>query len=199
MLMNDSPVNLVERWRQGDQAAAQALFELYVARLVAVVGDRLSRRFVRHVDPDDVVQSAFRSFFVGARDGRFDFERDGDLWRLLVAVALNKLRMSVRRYSTQKRSADREESVPSLDALCTEHLEVFAREPTPVEAVALADEVETLMGRLSDRERQILEMRLQGFNLEEIALETGRSERTVRRVIDKVREFLEQALPPLDG
>jgi RNA polymerase sigma factor (sigma-70 family) len=197
--MNDSPVNLVERWRQGDQAAAQALFELYVARLVAVVGDRLSSRFVRHVDPDDVVQSAFRSFFVGARDGRFDFERDGDLWRLLVAVALNKLRMSVRRYSTLKRAAEREESVPSIDTLCTEHLEVFAREPTPVEAVALADEVEMLMGRLGDREKQILEMRLQGFNLEEIALETGRSERTVRRVIDKVREILEQALPPLDG
>lgn len=196
--MNDSPVHLIERWRQGDQAAAQALFELYVARLVAVVGDRLSSRFVRHVDPDDVVQSAFRSFFVGARDGRFDFERDGDLWRLLVAVALNKLRMSVRRYSTQKRSADREENVPSIDALCTEHVEVFAREPTPVEAVALADEVETLMSRLTDKERQILEMRLQGFNLEEIAVDTGRSERTVRRVIDKVRELLEQALPPLE-
>lgn len=196
--MNDSPVHLVERWRQGDEAAAQALFELYVARLVAVVGDRLSSRFVRHVDPDDVVQSAFRSFFVGARDGRFDFQRDGDLWRLLVAVALNKLRMSVRRYSTQKRAAEREETVPSLDSLCAEHAEVFAREPTPVEAVALADEVETLMSRLSERERQILEMRLQGHNLEEIALETGRSERTVRRVIDKVRELLEQALPPLE-
>jgi RNA polymerase sigma-70 factor (ECF subfamily) len=189
----------VERWRQGDQAAAQALFELYVASLVAVVGDRLSSRFVRHVDPDDVVQSAFRSFFVGARDGRFDFERDGDLWRLLVAVALNKLRMSVRRYSTQKRAAEREETVPSLDALCTEHAEVFAREPTPVEAVALADEVDTLMARLGERERQILEMRLQGFNLEEIAMQTGRSERTVRRVIDKAREFLEQALPSLES
>ena len=107
--------------------------------------------------------------------------------------------MSVRRYSTQKRAVNREETVPSLDALCSEHLEVFAREPTPVEAVALADEVETLMGRLTDRERQILEMRLQGHNLEEIAVETGRSERTVRRVIDKVRELLEQALPPLDA
>src|SRR5260221_12347945 len=150
--MNDSPVPLVERWRQGDQAAAKELFELYVARLVAVVGDRLSSRFVRLVDPDDVVQSAFRSFFVGARDGRFDFERDGDLWRLLVAVALNKLRMSVRRYSTQKRAANREETVPSLDTLCSEHLDVFAREPTPVEAVALADEGETPISRPTDRE-----------------------------------------------
>jgi len=196
---DDSPVQLIERWRQGDQAAAQALFQLYVARLVAIVGNRLSPNYVRHVDPDDVVQSAFRSFFLGAREGRFDFERDGDLWRLLVAVALNKLRMSVRRFSTLKRAANREETVPTLDNLCEEHAEVFAREPTPVEAVALADEVDTVMQRLTERERQILEMRLQGYNLEEISLETGRSERTVRRVIDKVRELLAQGLPEHEG
>jgi RNA polymerase sigma-70 factor (ECF subfamily) len=195
--METSPRSLVERWRQGDQKAAEELFQLYVARLVAIVGDRISRRFVRHFDPGDVIQSAFRSFFMGAREGRFEFERDGDLWRLLVAVTLNKLRIKVRSFRAEKRDVEREEYVPSLDELCAEHADDLAREPTPVAAVALADEVDALMQALNPNERTMLEMRLQGYDLDEIARATGRCERTVRRVLDKVRALLQAQDPTL--
>jgi DNA-directed RNA polymerase specialized sigma24 family protein len=40
----------------------------------------------------------------------------------------------------------------------------------------------------------MLEMRLQGFRLEEIAAEVQRSERGVRRLLDKVKERLNQRL-----
>jgi hypothetical protein len=38
----------------------------------------------------------------------------------------------------------------------------------------------------------MLEMRLQGYNLEEIAAATRRTERTVRRVLAEVRQLLAQ-------
>ena len=194
--MNDSPVHLVERWRQGDQAAAQALFELYVARLVAVVGDRLSSRFVRHVDPDDVVQSAFRSFFCGAREGRFDFERDGDLWRLLATMTLHKLRDQVRRHVSEKRDVHAEHNFSGEDSLLGLQPKALAGAPSPVEAVALVDQLEQVMRLLEPEERRMLELRLQGYNLEEIAAEVRLSRRSVRRVLDRVRQHLEQRMPP---
>jgi DNA-directed RNA polymerase specialized sigma24 family protein len=57
----------------------------------------------------------------------------------------------------------------------------------------LADEVEQLMRRLDPIERQILELRLQSYDLDEIAAATKRSQRTVRRVLDRVKEHLQQA------
>ena len=68
--------------------------------------------------------------------------------------------------------------------------DVQAREPTPLEALALADEVEQLMRALGPLERQMVEMRLQGYNLDEIRAAAGRTERTVRRTMEQVKALL---------
>ena len=52
-------------------------------------------------------------------------------------------------------------------------------DPTPEEALALADELEWILAQLDPSARRMLELRLQGAQLSEIARETGRSERTV--------------------
>ena len=51
------------------------------------------------------MQSAYRSFFVGVREGRYALERGGDLWRLLVALTLHS--------STGRRAATGPASGPS--------------------------------------------------------------------------------------
>ncbi|MFO0845256.1 MAG: hypothetical protein U0797_23215 [Gemmataceae bacterium] len=66
----------------------------------------LSARLARHVDPEDVVQSAYRSF--AAREGRFTLSRGGDLWRLLVAITVHKVRRLAEHFAAAKRSAARE-------------------------------------------------------------------------------------------
>jgi DNA-directed RNA polymerase specialized sigma24 family protein len=58
--------------------------------------------------------------------------------------------------------------------------------------VALADELERLMRRLDPLERRILELRLQGFTQDEIAVQTQRSLRTVCRVLQEIKQQLEQ-------
>jgi DNA-directed RNA polymerase specialized sigma24 family protein len=64
------------------------------------------------------------------------------------------------------------------------------RQPTPEEAVALQEELEWLMAQLDAFGRRVLELRLQGTQLAEIAGETGRAERTVRRALERIRELL---------
>ena len=77
--------------------------------------------------------------------------------------------------------------------------EVLAREPTPAEAVALADTLEHVLRDLEPRQRRMVEMRLQGYQLEEIAKSVRRSERTVRRVLEQIKQALAHMSPQDNG
>jgi RNA polymerase sigma-70 factor (ECF subfamily) len=188
------PVELLERWRNGDQQAADELFGLYADRLVVLARSGLSARLKQRLDPEDVVQSAYRSFFRGASAGRFEIKRGGDLWRLLVAITLNKLHLQVRRNQAGKRAVARERKLADSDGGRSWESQLLAREPSPLEAVTLTDEVEKVIRQLEPLERQMLELRLQGTNVERIAAVTHRTERTVRRVLEQVKNRLEARL-----
>jgi RNA polymerase sigma factor (sigma-70 family) len=188
--MENPSADLVMRWREGDQGAAGEIFGRYAERLLALARSRLSAKLSRHIDPEDVVQSACRSFFVGARDGRYVLKRSGDLWRLLVAITVHKLQHQLERRTAGKRALARESSQD--DGRNRTMAETVAREPTPAEATALADMVENLLRPLEPLERQIVTLRLDGYSLEEIAQQIRRSERTVRRVLEQCKESLQK-------
>ena len=79
--------------REGDQAAAQPLWERYFAKLVVVARSKLKRLRPTGADEDeeDAALSAFNSFCDGAARGKFPqlADRD-DLWRLLVVITARK-------------------------------------------------------------------------------------------------------------
>jgi DNA-directed RNA polymerase specialized sigma24 family protein len=182
----EKSADLLARWMAGDQAAADALFGRYTEQLVALARDRLSTRLAGRLDPEDVVQSAYRSFFSNAES--FVIERVGDLWRLLAAITLHKLHHQVDRHTAARRSVTRER--PLGNGRSPEFLVPAARDPSPAEAVALIDEVEHLLRGLPPLHRRMLELRLQGFRIAEIAADTRRSERLVRKVLDGVKAEL---------
>jgi RNA polymerase sigma-70 factor (ECF subfamily) len=185
---DEATIHLVARWRNGDQEAASQLFERYAHRLAALVRGRLSARFAQRLDAEDVVQSAYRSFFGAVREGRFAIERGGDLWRLLVVMALHKLQHQVRHNSAEKRAVVREQNdVPHDQRL----VDLIAHDPSPIEAVALTDQLEEVMRQLDPLHRRMLELRLQGHDWAEIAAATQRTQRTVRRVLERVKERLQ--------
>jgi RNA polymerase sigma factor (sigma-70 family) len=185
---------LLARWQQGDQQAAAELFRRYARQLIAVAQNRLSARLASRIDPEDVVQSAYRSFFVGVRNGEYDVQKSGELWHLLVGITVHKLRHQIRRNLADKRSVEREQSLDGEGARPA-LADLLGQEPSPLDAVVLVDEVERLMRRLEPVPRRMLELRLQGYDLREIAIETGRSYRTVRRTLDGVKRRLEQGYP----
>jgi RNA polymerase sigma-70 factor (ECF subfamily) len=185
--------SLAAHWREGDQQAAAELFRRYADRLIALARSRLSAQLARRVDPEDVVQSAYRSFFASTRDSRYEVPHGGDLWQLLVTITLHKLQHQVRKWRTGKRAAQRDQNFASEESLLALPVHKLTSEPTPLEAVALADLLEQIMRGLEARERRMLELRLQGHNLEEIAASTQRSRRTVRRVLEGVKEQLERS------
>jgi RNA polymerase sigma-70 factor (ECF subfamily) len=187
-----SSAELVQRWRDGDQQAATTLWLRYAERLLALARKRLSGKLARHVDPEDVVQSAYRSFFAGARDDRFVLARSGDLWRLLVAITLHKLNHQVKRMTAQKRGAGRAHPFADENDLFRFHAQRLAHEPAPSDVLALTDELQQLMREFPPLQRHMVELRLQGYCLGEIADLTQRSERTVRRVLERMKRHLKQ-------
>ena len=171
-------IDLLQAFRTGSESAAAELFDRYVDRLTGLARARLSARLRRRIDPEDVVLSTYRSFFVAARRGRYELAQSGDLWRLLARMTLNKLARQAARHQADKRSVADEASLPATP---------LSRDPTPDEAVALADELEALMQGLTPLPRRVLELRLQGHTHEEIAADIDRTTRTVRRMLSEIR------------
>jgi RNA polymerase sigma factor (sigma-70 family) len=180
---------LLERYRAGDDTAAEALFARYFERLTLLARSRLSARLARRTDPEDIVLSVYRSFFIDARAGRFTLTRGGDLWRLLASITKHKLLRQARHHTADRRSVDRERTLDQAQ-LQRESDFVRGQEPTPEEAIALADELEWVLSKLDPFGRRVLELRMQGAQLSEIAEDTERSERTVRRILGQIRELM---------
>jgi RNA polymerase sigma factor (sigma-70 family) len=184
-MQEDRSGDLVARWRAGDQEAAGELHRRYTTRLIALARSRLPAHLTRRLDPEDVVQSVYRSFFAGAGAGRYDLQQSGDLWQLLVTITLHKLYRKVRQNSAAKRAVGREQPLADAQAVFLTH------EPTPAEAAALADELQHVMRSLEPVQQRVLEMRLQGCNLDEIAADLDCSERTVIRLLQRIKHGLE--------
>ena len=187
--MEDSSRDLVERWRDGDQQAATALYEQYFEQLMHIISGNLMERYQNHYDSEDVLISAFRTVLTRVSKGEFKFEDDDDVWKLLVTVALNKLRKKVRHHNAGKRDIHLEaRSGEAFDgALATQ----LSQSPGVFEAVEFADLLKTAMGILSQQERSILQLRMEGFSQKEIAEKLEISDRTVRRAWERIRERLE--------
>lgn len=187
--MSTKAKDLVDRWREGDQDAATELYERYFEQLINIISGNLMERYQSHFDSEDVLMSAFRTVLVRVTNGEFRFEDDDDVWKLLVTVSLNKLRKKVRHHQTGKRNIDLETRGSSdFDGTLAGQLTLS---PGVFEAVEFADLVKTAMSILSDRERSILLLRLEGFSQQEIASKLEITDRTVRRCWEKIRERLE--------
>lgn len=192
--MENPSRELVAQWCEGHQSAADEICERFTAKLIALAGSKLSKKLARRVDAEDVVQSAYRSFFAGARKGQYALERSGDLWRLLVRITLRKVYRQAARQKTKKRGLDKERGSPEASSASNLEMQVESPEPTPAEAATLTDELESILSGMDEQHRPILGLRLQGYKIEEIAAERNCSERTVRRVLDAVKEQMEADL-----
>jgi RNA polymerase sigma factor (sigma-70 family) len=186
-MMGDEPsIELLARWRAGDARAEDELFSRYTSRLIGLARRRLSAQMAQRVDAEDVVQSAYRCFCAAARDDQIVLNRSGDLWRVLAKITLNRLCKQVEHHMAAKRSVERDQNFGDESSLIAMG-DVLARTPSPSEAMAVIEELEQALRGLAPHHRQMVELRLQGDHIKEIAEATDRSERLVRRVLDQVK------------
>lgn len=182
--------------RDGDGHAALCLWERYFARVAQFARSRISRRYLRAADEEDVAASVIQSVFEGIIEGRFPHLVDrNELWKLLIAITKQKSADLIRKESRQKRGRGAvrdEQSLAVGEALHIQSSSVFSSRLTPDVMVAIQEEFERLLGLLdNDLHCQATVMRMQGYSNSEIATTLNRTERTVQRWVEIVRKTWE--------
>ncbi len=187
---------LVRRIREGDEAASKLLYDRYVRRLIGLVKRKLEPIYGGRFDSDSVVQSAMGSFFVRMRKGDFDFRNSGQLWHLLAAIAVNKLRERKRFHSRDKRDVRREQR-DELGLFGSVHgipLEELVAEPDDEEIRELREGVEEVMATYTARQRHIITLSLQGHSVREVAEQAQTSIANARIVLKDFKDDLTDRL-----
>jgi RNA polymerase sigma-70 factor (ECF subfamily) len=182
---------LMGRLRQGEPEAARQIFDRFGQRLIALARTRLHGPLRAKLDPEDVLQSVFRSFFRRHAQASFDLDNWDSLWALLTVLTLRRCGFYTRYFRSQCRQL-RREAAPALSETSLASWEAIAREPTPSEAAVLNETVEQLLRGLAGRDRQIVELSLQGYGAAEVSAQVSCSERTVYRLLARVRKRLER-------
>jgi DNA-directed RNA polymerase specialized sigma24 family protein len=185
--------NSVTQWisalKEGDQLAAQGLWEAYFRRLVGLAHARLRDAPRRIADEEDVALSAFDSFCRRAQTGNFRCLHDrNDLWQILALITVRKA-IDLRNHELRRSRSTGQ--VRSLTDLTREVLETIGGdEPTPELAAQFAEEFQRLMEQLGDSTlRSVALFKLQGFTNGEIASRLGCVTSTVERKLARIRSM----------
>lgn len=176
----------------GDEAAARALWERFLPRLLGLARRTLAGRPQRAADAEDVVQSAFASFFEQVRRGYFahPLDRD-DLWNLLATFTQRKSLKQSRRELAAKRGGGR---VIGEGDLGDRHGECLTLDGIAGQAhcTDLDLTCEEMLQKLGDEERAIAILRLLGHRNREIAENLGCTERKIERKLNLIRMTWEE-------
>jgi RNA polymerase sigma-70 factor (ECF subfamily) len=181
--------SLLRRFRSGEEDAATALYLRYAERLRALAASQCSSELARRVDPEDIVQSVFRTFFRRATRGDYNVPDGEELWKLFLVIALNKIRAMGAFHRAAKRDVRLSAGGEALD-----HAAQAASTPDETAFIVLKLVIEEAVASLPEPQRRIVELRIEEHEVAEIARQTQRSKRTVERVLQQFRAKLASIL-----
>lgn len=188
--MLDKDRSLLEAVAKGDERALETLMDQHLPSVTAVA----HRLLKDEAAADDVAQETFLAVWRSA--GSFRGEASGKSW--IMRIALNKAR-SAWRWRALRRWLSLDAPVSQDDSAATLG-DTFA-DPSaagdPEAAHAAADRSARLraaVDALPARQREMILLRLEGLELNEIAAATGAAEGTVKATLHQARAKLETAM-----
>ncbi|MGL4551670.1 MAG: RNA polymerase sigma factor [Gemmataceae bacterium] len=172
--------------RARDESAARTIVERYGSSLLRVARNRLSSRLRAKLDPEDIVQSVYRSVCDQLFRGASVPADWGELWGLLHCCTVRKCSGKAEHYQAGRRDVRREAAVAPLSAIEASRAE---------DGLAMEEEIDALLTLLpADRDRDILLLKLQGYSQPEIARQIECSQSKVSRTLALATELLRRAL-----
>ena len=177
--------SLLHRYRRGDDDAATELYLRYAHRLRALANAQTSPELQQRVDNEDLVQSIFRTFFRRVAGGQYDVPNGDELWKLLLVIGLNKIRSTATHHRANKRDVKKTVSGEVLDSSTNGSDQSDA---TGLKILEMT--IDDLLSELPEQYREIVNYRIAGFEVSEIAEKTQRSKRTVERILQAFRQQL---------
>ncbi len=184
MLATPSDDEFLCRVSRGNPSAAAELDHRYRQRLCRIVQGAWDRSFRQREDPEDVVQTVFRTYFRRAARGEFQIADSSDLWALLAKITRRKVVNRAEYHRAAKRRMGAETVLP-IDLGGT-------RDPEPADAAIAAELVEKTLQGLEPRAGEVFQLRLAGCTEKEIAVELICTRAEVRLQLKRIRERLTQ-------
>lgn len=176
-----------------DQPLSGAPLECFRIRLTQLAACRLQARFRRLIDPEDIVQSVFRTFYRRYGQPSANLAEFDDLWPLLARITVRKCGQKSKELRCQKRDVDRQES------LSTRADERVLREQVSAAQQAEANDLlDWILDQLDELEAEVVLLKLLDFRVSEISARVHRTERTVFRILNALRSRFQDLLQ-IDG
>jgi DNA-directed RNA polymerase specialized sigma24 family protein len=179
----------IDMLKRGDHAAAEALWDSYIHRLVALARTRLGGMPRRAADEEDVALSAFDSFCRRAERGQFASLTDrDDLWHLLCLLTERKAIDLMRREGRKSRGDGRVFAFSEVEGQGAG--DIADTRATPEFAAQIVDEFRELLRRLGDDSlRSVALAKMEGYTNKQIAIRLGCIEQTVERKLRSIRRI----------
>lgn len=177
---------LMNRLMNGDPSAPEELVEHFGPQIVRSIRRRFRIQKIRTLyATEDCLQSVWASIFANL-NRLTELKSPQQLVNYLATVASNKLVDNNRRHSSQKNNVGLERPLEQGDGM----LAVPASDPSPSQTAAACDEWEHQTSRLTDREKTVLSLHLEGHSSSEIARRVNVTGRGVRHIIGQVSSLL---------
>jgi RNA polymerase sigma-70 factor (ECF subfamily) len=182
--------NLLEQLCKGDAAAAERVFLDYEPHLRLVVRRMLPAHLHSKMDSVDVVQSVWADLWHGFRHAGWRFQDAAHLRAFLVRVTKNRFLNHVRRHA----KASKQEQVYNDLAV---NQRSIAGDPRPSEVAQAKELWSQLLALCPPNHQPLLQLKRDGYSLEEIAQRTGLHPSSVRRILyDLARRLALRAVAP---
>lgn len=185
--------SLMRQLRHGNQDAATQLYLRYAARLRALARGECSPDLALRVEVDDIIQSVFASFFRGVGQGYYVVPQGGELWKLFLVIALNKIRALGDFHRAAKRDVRKTTTNSFLKRSCA----VTEGDHTAFTFLKMV--IDEVVEDLSVSQQQMVRLRIAGHDVADIAIHTQRSKRTIERVLQDFRARLARILKEDEG
>jgi RNA polymerase sigma factor (sigma-70 family) len=174
--MTDQPLDsLLEKLCGGDRAAAERVFLAFEPYLRMVVRKKLPGRLRAKFDSMDVVQSVWADVLRGFREAGWRFADDAHLRAFLVKLTRHRFIDHLRRHRT---AVARERPLGEL----MQADEPLSQLPTPSELVQATELGERMLALCLPAHREIVQLRMRGMPVAEIATRSGLHVGSVHRI-----------------
>ncbi len=181
---------LVARVRLGDEAALAALLQLYEPEVRLAARVLLGRALRCHLDSADLVQSVHHSLMLGLRADKFTLAGPQQLVALALTIARRKVARHWRRLRRQQRL---DPEVLETRAAAYAPTAPAGGPADPAELVQYRDTLDHLCGKLDERERRLVELRLEGCSTAEAARRLGEDPDVLRVRLSRLRRRLRES------
>ncbi|MFM1801784.1 MAG: hypothetical protein RJA81_1136 [Planctomycetota bacterium] len=194
---HDTFENLLKLARAGDEQAIGSLLKLFEREILLIVRHRLPRRLRSRYDSMDFVQSVYQSILMDWRENPpSDFHSETQLRSYLQATASNKVLEIYRRETrTQKYDIRREvaglvrgASAQTGASIEPKAVDPASSDPTPSKHLQAEDLMQRLIRGRPAVVSEVVRLRAEGRTFEEIGRIVGLSDRSVRRMVDDLRQ-----------